>query len=134
MLLPADLVNPAQLAGRCDDAVFDVKLRSFAHRFFAALLVAVAVVGVNPFKHRLGPAIKGVWRQAEQLADLVRPDNSLRGQIELTVSDTPHTLGIDQFALGALAFFQLGLQLGLTLRQRVGHTVEALGDPRELAA
>ena len=127
MLLPADLVNPAQLAGRCDDAVFDVKLRSFAHRFFTALLVAVAVVGVNPFKHRLGPAIKDAGRQAEQLADLVRPDNSLRGQIELTVPDTPH-------ALGALAFFQLGLQLGLTLRQRVGHAVEALGDQRELAA
>ena len=132
-LLPADLVNPAHLAGRCDEAVFDVEVRSFAHGVFTTAPKADLIVWMHHPQEAIEMTIKTTRRQPEQLADFIRQLNLLGRQIQLTVTDAAHALRVNQFALGALALDQLAFKLGFALRQRVSHAVEAIGNIGEFA-
>ena len=133
-LLPANLVNPAYIAGRRDEAVFDIEIRSFAHGVFTALLKAGLVVRMHHLQVRTEMTIKATRRQPEQLADLIGQINLLGRQIKLTVTDAAHALRVNQFALGALAFDQLAFKLGFALCQRVGHAVDAIGNIGKFAS
>ena len=72
-LLLADMMDPADVSLRGDDAVFRVQLRSGLHSATALLFKAVPVAGMQTLQEVRLRAFKTVGAQAEQCIHLVRP-------------------------------------------------------------